>query len=45
MNSKNEKDYLKQAMVDVKEKDKKIDHKLLEKKEGYEDIHKKMQEG
>ncbi len=36
MNSKNEKDYLKQAMVDVKEKDKKIDHKLLEKKEGYD---------
>ena len=36
MNSKNEKDYLKQAMVDVKEKDKKIDHKILEKKEGYD---------
>ena len=36
MDSKNEKDYLKQAMVEVKEKDKKIDHKLIEKKEGYD---------
>ena len=36
MDSKNEKDYLRQAMVDVKEKDKKIDHKILEKKEGYD---------
>lgn len=36
MNSKNEKDYLKQAMVDVKEKDKKIDKKIIEKKEGYD---------
>lgn len=36
MNSKNEKDYLKQAMVEVKAKDKKIDHKLIEKKEGYD---------
>ena len=36
MDSKNEKDYLKQAMVDVQEKDKKIDSKILEKKEGYD---------
>ena len=36
MDPKNEKDYLKQAMVDVKEKDKKIDSKILEKKEGYD---------
>ena len=36
MDSKNEKDYLKQAMVDVKEKDKKIDSKLLETKQGYD---------
>ena len=36
MDSKHEKDYLKQAMVDVKEKDKKIDHKIIEKKEGYD---------
>ncbi|MBP5679183.1 MAG: hypothetical protein J6X28_05125 [Bacilli bacterium] len=36
MDSKNEKDYLKQAMVDVKEKDKKIDSSILEKKEGYD---------
>mgnify|MGYP007069860382 CR=1 FL=1 len=36
MNSKNEKDYLKQAMVDVQDKDKVIDHKLLEKKTGYD---------
>lgn len=36
MDSKHEKDYLKQAMVDVKEKDKKIDTKIIEKKEGYD---------
>ncbi|MBR3210322.1 MAG: hypothetical protein IKF71_00090 [Bacilli bacterium] len=36
MDSKNEKDYLKQAMVDVKEKDKKIDSSIIEKKEGYD---------
>ncbi len=36
MNSKNDKDYLKQAMVDVKDKDKKIDEKLLKDKKGYD---------
>ena len=36
MNEKNEKDYLKQAMVEVKEKDKKIDTSILEKKSGYD---------
>lgn len=36
MDSKNEKDYLTQAMVDVREKDKKIDKSILEKKEGYD---------
>ena len=36
MNSKNDKDYLKQAMVDVKEKDKKIDEKKIKDKKGYE---------
>ena len=36
MDSKHEKDYLKQAMVEVKEKDKVIDSSLLEKKEGYD---------
>lgn len=36
MDSKNEKDYLKQAMVDVTEKDKVIDKKIIEKKEGYD---------
>ena len=37
MDSKNEKDYLRQAMVEVKDKDKEIDTKLIEKKE--ENIH------
>ena len=36
MDSKHEKDYLKQAMVDVQEKDKKIDKKIIEQKEGYD---------
>lgn len=36
MDSKNEKDYLKQAMIDVKEKDKKIDSSLLKTKKGYD---------
>ena len=36
MNSKEEGDYLRQAMVEVKEKDKKIDTSLLEKKHGYD---------
>lgn len=36
MDSKNEKDYLRQAMVEVKDKDKEIDTKLIEKKEGYD---------
>ena len=36
MNSKNDKDYLKQAMVDVKEKDKIIDEKILKDKKGYD---------
>lgn len=36
MDSKNEKDYLKQAMVEVKEKDKKIDAKKLVGKKGYD---------
>ena len=36
MNSKNEKDYLKQAMVEVRDKDKEIDTKIIEKKEGYD---------
>lgn len=36
MNSKNEKDYLKQAMVEVKNKDKDIDDKKLEGKKGYD---------
>ena len=36
MNSKNDKDYLKQAMVEVKEKDKIIDKRKLEGKKGYE---------
>ena len=35
MDSKNEKDYLKQAMVEVRDKDKVIDSKIIEKKEGY----------
>ena len=36
MDSKNEKDYLRQAMVEVKDKDKKIDTKIIEKKKGYD---------
>ncbi len=36
MNPKNDKDYLKQAMVDVRDKDKKIDQKRIEKKKGYD---------
>ena len=36
MDSKHEKDYLKQAMVNVSEKDKKTDLKLIEKKQGYD---------
>ena len=35
MNPKNDKDYLRQAMVEVKEKDKKIDNKKLIGKKGY----------
>ena len=36
MDSKHEKDYLKQAMVDVQKKDIVIDKKIIEKKEGYD---------
>jgi hypothetical protein len=36
MDSKNEKDYLKQAMVDVKDKDKIIDNKKIQGKKGYD---------
>ena len=36
MDHKNEKDYLKQAMVELKDKDKKIDNKKLEGKKGYD---------
>ncbi len=36
MNSKNDKDYLKQAMVEVKNKDKKIDNRKLKGKKGYD---------
>ena len=36
MDEKHEKDYLRQAMVEVKEKDKKIDTKILENKKGYD---------
>ena len=36
MDSKNDKDYLKQAMVEVKEKDKIIDNKKIEGKKGYD---------
>lgn len=36
MDSKNEKDYLKQAMVSVNEKDKIIDNKKIQGKEGYD---------
>ena len=36
MNSKTDKDYLRQAMVEVKEKDKKIDNKKIIGKKGYD---------
>ena len=36
MSEKNEKDYFKQAMVEVREKDKIIDEKLVEHKKGYD---------
>ncbi len=36
MDPKHEKDYLKQAMVDVKDKDKEIDKSIIDKKEGYD---------
>ena len=36
MNSKNDKDYLKQEMMRVREKDKKIDNKKLKGKKGYD---------
>ena len=36
MDSKHEKDYLRQAMVDVKDKDKKIDSSKLKNKHGYD---------
>ena len=36
MNSKYEKDYLRQAMVDVKDKDKKIDSNIIKNKHGYD---------
>ena len=36
MDEKHEKDYLRQAMVEVKEKDKKIDTKIIENKKGYD---------
>lgn len=36
MDSKHEKDYLRQAMVEVRDKDKEIDTKITEKKEGYD---------
>ena len=36
MDSKNEKDYLKQSMLEVRDKDKKIDSTLIDKKEGYD---------
>ena len=36
MSSKNENDYLRQSMVEVKEKDVKINEKLLEQKKGYD---------
>ena len=36
MNSKNDKDYLKQAMIEVKNKDKVIDEKKLKGKKGYD---------
>ena len=36
MDKKHEKDYLRQAMVEVKEKDKKIDTKIIENKKGYD---------
>ena len=36
MNQKNDKDYYKQAMVNVRDKDKKIDEKKLKNKKGYD---------
>lgn len=36
MNSENQKDYLYQAMIDVRKKDKEIDDKILENKHGYD---------
>ena len=36
MNSKNDKDYLKQAMVEVRDKDKIINHRKLKGKKGYD---------
>ena len=36
MDQKHKKDYLRQAMVEVKEKDKKIDTKIIENKKGYD---------
>ena len=36
MTEKNEKDYFRQAMVEVRDKDKYIDEKLVEKKQGYD---------
>lgn len=36
MDSKHEKDYLRQSMIEVRDKDKEIDTKLIEKKEGYD---------
>ena len=36
MNSKNDKDYFKQAMVEVREKDKLIDNKKIQGKKGYD---------
>lgn len=36
MNEKNQDDYLRQSMVEVNKKDKKIDKSILEKKEGYD---------
>lgn len=36
MDSKNEKDYLKQSMLEVRDKDKKIDSTLIDKKAGYD---------
>lgn len=36
MDSKHEKDYLRQAMVEVRDRDREIDTKVIEKKEGYD---------